>query len=189
MYSMYEDLQKRLSPKRFTHSLGVAKTAVLLARQYGVDEETAYIAGLAHDCAKELPLPIMQQVVNEAGLLIDPYMLASTALLHGAAGAVVAANRYGIDDEDILEAIRVHTTGKVGMTALEKIIFLADYIEPSRTYPAVTAIREATKEGLNQGVLAGYNSTISLLIRQNSSIYFKTVLGRNDILQEIMDGR
>lgn len=103
-------LRQVLKPSRFRHTLGVTDTAVLLAACYDVPTEKARLAGLLHDCGKE----------------------AASALEHGPVGAQLARDIYGVEDEDILSAIRCHTTGKPGMTPLEKIIFVADYIEPCR---------------------------------------------------------
>ena len=104
-----KDLAKRLSPKRYRHVLGVVEAAEELAKVYEVDIKKARLAALLHDCAKEETLDAMQAIVKVAGLVLDQDMLASGALLHGEAGAVLAKTRYGVDDPAICEAIRVHT--------------------------------------------------------------------------------
>lgn len=189
MEDIYNDLKRRISPKRFTHIMGVTKTAEILAKRYGADPDKAYLAGLLHDCAKELPLSQMQGMVDEANVLVDRAVYENGALLHGLAGAVMARDYYGIDDEEVLEAIRVHTTGKVGMSALDKVVFLADYIEPSRKFPGVDALRKLAFIDLDEAVLAGYDSTIAHLLEQKLSIYFKTILGRNDCLAQMKRSR
>lgn len=180
-----EDLKTRLSSKRFAHTLGVARAAVALAERYGEDPEEAYLAGLLHDCAKEIPLSQMQQLVDKSGLTIDVDMYVNGALLHGVSGAILARSRYGVINPHILEAIRYHTTGRVGMTPLDMIIFLADYIEETRDFPGVAELRQIAFEDLEAGVLAGYDNTIRHLLDQGLSIYFKTILGRNDIVRRI----
>ena len=90
---------------------------------------------------------------------------------------------FSITDSEILEAIRVHTTGKVGMSKLDKVIFLADYIEPNRDFPGVDELRNVAKEDLNKAVLLGFDNTINHLIEQHLSIYPLTILGRNDVLK------
>ncbi len=176
------DLKRNLSSKRFTHSAGVATMAKHLAEKYGADPEKAYLAGWVHDCAKELSLSEMQAIVKENGLSLDKYMMASRALLHGPCGSLLAKSRYGIEDRDIASAIYFHTTGQPGMTLLEKIIFLADYIEPSRDFPGVEKLRKKAEQNLDEAVLAAYDSTISHLLDQQAYIYDLTFLGRNDLV-------
>lgn len=181
-----QDLSKRLSNKRFIHTLGVVEAARSLARQYRVNEDDAQLAALLHDCGKELPLQEMQDLVKD--FHCDEEMFSNGALLHGLAGMVLAQSYYGITNPNVLEAIRVHTTGKPNMSELDKIIFLADYIEKNRVFPGVDRIRYAAQQSLNEGVLAGYDMTIRYLLEQGLSIYALTILGRNDILQQMKGG-
>jgi predicted HD superfamily hydrolase involved in NAD metabolism len=125
-------LEQELNYKRFVHTLAVAGTAASLAMCYGADIEKAEIAGLLHDCAKCLDVRKMQRLCEKAGLEISPYERSSGSLLQSKAGSVLAAEKYGVTDPDLLNAIRYHTTGRPGMSLLEKIIFVADYIEPGR---------------------------------------------------------
>ena len=125
-------LEQELNYKRFVHTLAVAGTAASLAMCYGADIEKAEIAGLLHDCAKCLDVRKMQRLCEKAGLEISPYERSSGSLLHSKAGSVLAAEKYGVTEPDLLNAIRYHTTGRPGMSLLEKIIFVADYIEPGR---------------------------------------------------------
>lgn len=180
------DLCNRLSKKRFKHTLGVVESAVQLATVYGIDIEKARIAALLHDCAKELPLSDMQLLVSE--FPCDEEIVHNGALLHGLAGMVLAKERYGIHDESILEAIRVHTTGKVDMSPLDKVIFLADYIEPNRDFPGVEDIRLASQRSLDEGVLCGYDMTIRHLLDTGLTIYPLTIVGRNDIIKHMNKG-
>ena len=125
-------LEQELNYKRFVHTLAVAGTAASLAMCYGADIEKAEIAGLLHDCAKCLDVRKMQRLCEKAGLEISPYERSSGSLLHSKAGSVLSAEKYGVTDPDLLNAIRYHTTGRPGMSLLEKIIIVADYIEPGR---------------------------------------------------------
>jgi len=104
-------------------------------------------------------------------------------LLHGLAGMIRAEKEFSITDLDVLEAIRVHTTGKVHMSKLDKVIFLADYIEPNRNFPGVDELRRLAQQDLDKAVLLGFDNTINHLIEQHLSIYPLTILGRNDVLQ------
>ena len=180
------DLSNKLSKKRFIHTLGVVNSAMYLARKYGANIEDAHLAALLHDCAKEIPLLEMRDLV--ADLPCDQDMLHSGALLHGLAGMVLANTQYGVTNPDILEAIRVHTTGKENMSKLDKIIFLADYIEPNRKFPGVNDIRLAAEQSLDAGVLCGFDMTIRHLIDSGDSIYPLTILSRNDLLRHMKKG-
>ncbi len=180
------DLTNKLSKKRFIHTLGVVNSAMYLAKKYGANIEDAHLAALLHDCAKEIPLLEMRDLV--ADLPCDQDMLHSGALLHGLAGMVLANTQYGVTNPDILEAIRVHTTGKENMSKLDKIIFLADYIEPNRKFPGVNDIRLAAEQSLDAGVLCGFDMTIRHLIDSGDSIYPLTILSRNDLLRHMKKG-
>ena len=177
------DLSNKLSKKRFIHTLGVVNSAMYLAKKYGANIEDAHLAALLHDCAKEMPLKEMQDLVKENNYKADEELLANGNLLHGLAGMIRAKLEFSITDSEILEAIRVHTTGKVGMSKLDKVIFLADYIEPNRDFPGVDELRTVAKKDLNKAVLLGFDNTINHLIEQHLSIYPLTILGRNDVLK------
>ena len=129
---LIKTLEQELSYKRFIHTLSVAGTASSLAMCYGADLEKAETAGLLHDCAKCMDVRKMQRVCEKAGLPVSTFEADSGSLLHSKAGSVLAAEKYGITDPDMINAIRYHTTGRPGMSLLEKIIFVADYIEPGR---------------------------------------------------------
>ena len=129
---LIKTLEQELSYKRFIHTLSVAGTASSLAMCYGADLEKAETAGLLHDCAKCMDVRKMQKVCEKAGLTVSSFEADSVSLLHSKAGSVLAAEKYGITDPDMINAIRYHTTGRPGMSLLEKIIFVADYIEPGR---------------------------------------------------------
>ncbi len=181
--TMKKKLETALSANRFHHSHGVAMTARCLAERYGVDSSQAEVAGWLHDCAKQLPLAKMQYYVQQAGYTVDREMWNSTALLHGPAGAALAYKIYKVTDRGVLRSIFYHTVGRKMMSPLEKIIFLADYIEPSRSFPGVDSIRRAAEISLNAGVLAGIDATLQHLIETKSVIYIGTVETRNWILE------
>ncbi|MBR3367892.1 MAG: bis(5'-nucleosyl)-tetraphosphatase (symmetrical) YqeK [Lachnospiraceae bacterium] len=125
-------LEKELNYKRFIHTMGVAATASCMAMRWGADAQKAELAGLLHDCAKNLDLRKMLKICEDARVQVSEIERTSEALLHSKAGAVLAQTRYGVEDPEILGAIRCHTTGRPGMTLLEKILFIADYMEPGR---------------------------------------------------------
>ena len=125
-------LEQELNYKRFVHTLAVAGTAASLAMCYGADIEKAEIAGLLHDCAKCLDVRKMQRLCEKAGLEISPYERSSGSLLHSKAGSVLAAEKYGVTDPDLLHALRYHTTGRPRMSLLATLLFLAEDHEPGR---------------------------------------------------------
>ena len=129
---LVRELEQELNYKRFVHTLYVAGTATSLAMCYGADLEKAETAGLLHDCAKCLDVRKMLKLCERAGLEVTSFEENSGALLHSKAGSALAAEKYHIEDPDVLAAIRSHTTGRPGMSLLEKIVFVADYIEPGR---------------------------------------------------------
>lgn len=175
-----QELQQSLSPRRYRHTLGVAAAARRLALANDVAADKAETAGLLHDAAKELPLPDMQRLaVQEYGRTLPETIFRTASLLHGYAATTIARERYQIDDDDILKAIAHHTTGAAAMGLLEKIIFMADYIEENRDFEGVETLREITARSLDEGVLAGYDMTILHLLEQHKTIYAGTVTNRN----------
>lgn len=129
---MISRLKGKISEKRFEHSLGVEYTAACLAMVHGADVEKARIAGLLHDCAKGLPTKTKLEKARKHNLYVSDYEETNPDMLHGKLGAYYAKSKYDVSDPDILNAITYHTTGRANMSLLEKIIFVADYIEPNR---------------------------------------------------------
>lgn len=128
-----KEIEKTLSSKRYAHTLGVAYTAAALSMAHGEPIENAMIAGLLHDCAKSMHGSELVAICEKAHLNVTAVERSNpTALLHAKAGAYLAQHKYGITDDDILNAIRYHTTGRPDMSKLEKTIYIADYIEPNR---------------------------------------------------------
>lgn len=131
--SIKQDLQKTLTPKRYRHVINVAETAFKLALSYGVDPVKAYTAGLLHDCAKFYSDEEILKEAEKYGIVPEPAELATPCnLLHSKVGSFIAAEKYCIEERDILDAIYYHTTGRPGMSILEEIIYAADILEPGR---------------------------------------------------------
>ncbi|MBS5887075.1 MAG: bis(5'-nucleosyl)-tetraphosphatase (symmetrical) YqeK [Negativicoccus massiliensis] len=177
-------MKELLSEKRYCHSLGVAHTASVLAQQFGGDPEQAERCGLVHDCAKEMSLTEMHELLADQKQQISPMMWHMRSLLHGLAGAVYAQNNFGFTDPVELAAIAYHTTGRVAMSRLELLIFVADYIEPMREYSGVEQIRALAKTDLHKAALAGIDSTIRHLLNLGQEIYVPTVDVRNYLIRE-----
>jgi len=177
-----EYLRNNLSENRYKHSLSVRDTAVGLAIKYGEDEVKARIAGLVHDCAKNMKYNKMVEMIEENGYNIDMVCKNSPELLHGLAGAIIAKKLMAIDDEDILNSITYHTTGRKQMSLLEKIIYIADYIEPLRKFPGVDSLRETVFKDLDEGLLLSFNNTINYVISLGQLLHMDTIEARNYII-------
>jgi len=168
-----------LSPGRYLHSLGVAEAAAALAQCYGANPEKARIAGLVHDCGKSPSKNILLKRVLEFGIVMDEIEQVETHLLHGPVSAELAQREFGIDDEEMLSAIRYHTTGRVWMSLLEKIVYLADYIEPGRCFPGVDELRKVAYRNLDIALLQAMDLTLIHIIERGLMIHPRTVAARN----------
>jgi predicted HD superfamily hydrolase involved in NAD metabolism len=178
--SIIEYLKQNLSVQRFKHTMCCAKLAKELAGIYAADEEKAYKAGLLHDAAKELSILQMRQYIKEGGLDVDIYMLNNPALLHAYASAVMADKVFGVCDKDIISAIMHHTTGKADMTLLEKIIFIADASDESRTYDKrIREWRELAKENIDSAILKVLDYNIIKVVNRGFVLHENTVKARN----------
>jgi len=187
--NIIEDLRPVHKPHRFQHILNVADAARQLAKKYGADEESAYLAGLLHDIAKPYDAATMLKEAENYGICLDPIYKADPQLLHGQVGARLAQKRYDIEDQDILNAIANHTTGRAGMSKLEKIIYLADYIEVSRNFTGVDNLRQVAYKDLDEAVLLAIEHTITYLMDNHKLINTDTIVARNDLLQKSKNTR
>lgn len=169
-----QEVQMHMSEKRFKHVLGVEEAAVALAEKYGASPEKASIAALTHDYAKERPDEEFQLVIRRDGFDLD-LLNWNNAIWHGIVGADFVQRELGIDDEEILNAIRLHTTGAAEMTLLDKIIYVADYIEPGRDFPGVKEAREIAMTDLDGAVAYETKHTLAHLIETEKPIYPKTI--------------
>jgi nicotinate-nucleotide adenylyltransferase len=152
-------VRQAVSPSRLLHSQGARQTAVRLARLHGLPMQKAGVAGILHDCAKDMELGRLQAIARQARLPCDAQAMGSNALLHGPVGAQIARMRYHVSDTHILNAIRYHTTGRAGMNALELAIFVADAIEPTRKYPGLELVRGQAQEDLRLAALTSLAGT------------------------------
>ena len=171
---LMQEVQMHMSERRFQHVLGVEEMAVALAVKYGASEEKASIAALTHDYAKERPDEEFELIIQRDGYDLD-LLNYGNAIWHGLVGASMVQRELGIDDEEILEAIRLHTTGAKKMSLLDKIIYVADYIEPGRNFPGVREARELALIDLDEAVAYETKHTLQHLIEQEQQIYPKTI--------------
>lgn len=178
----YDFIKGNLKEKRFIHTLGVVSVAKKLADLNGVSEEKAEIAALTHDIAKNISEDDMKKLLKDENISLSPSEKMTKELWHSILAPVVAKNKLQIEDEEILSAIRWHTTGKENMSTLDKIIFIADMIEPSRNFKGVDEIRKITLEDLDKGVLLGLDHSIEYLIEKSVIIDINTVKARNYML-------
>jgi predicted HD superfamily hydrolase involved in NAD metabolism len=177
-------LKKHLSKERFLHTLAVEKEAISLAERYNVDVGKASLAGLLHDCAKGFSDEELVRLAISYNIPLSIWDLSSPQILHAPVGSIFAREYFGIKDKDILSAIWKHTTGDREMSTLDKIIFIADYIEYHRDFPGVSYLREMVKKDLDSAILFAINLTIGYIMRNNQMIHPKTVEVWNYLIKE-----
>ena len=167
-----------LKHKRIPHVLGTEQEAIRLAERYGADVQKARVAALLHDCTKKLELEEQLALCEQYGIQLDSMEQETLKLLHSKTGAAIARDVFGVDDE-IYDAIWYHTTGHADMTLLEKIIYLADYIEPNRSFPGLDALRNVCYEDLDKGVFMGLEMSIEEMTSQGSLVHHATLEARD----------
>lgn len=166
-----DKLIQKLPPKRFRHTLGVAYTATSLAMVYGVDVKKAEIAGLLHDCAKGCSFEEMLSFAKEHNMVLSDLEAASPNLLHAKVGGEMAKMLYGVEDDEIVDAILYHTTGRPGMSLMEKIVYIADYIEPLRDkQKRLNEIRKMAFVDIDKALLYILEDTMEYLKSTNTPI-------------------
>ena len=177
-------IKNRLSPRRYEHSVGVARTAEKMAAAAGLDPGKAYVTGILHDYAKNLSDAQLLEIARQAGLITDRIEEESPDLLHASVGAYLLETGLGIGDAEILAAVRGHTLGSVCMSTLDKIIYLADMIEPTRsTYPGLERLRQLAQQDLDEAMLFGLESTIGHCLGRGILLHPATVEARNEFLR------
>ena len=182
---MREKLKSVLSEKRFKHSIGVMETAVKMAKHYGANPEKTAIAGLLHDCAKEFSKEEFFGLCEKYNIFIDPVSRENSGLLHGFVGAEIARECYGVDDDEIYDAIYFHTVGKPDMSLMTKIIYIADVIEPGRTFEGVQGIRDLLFEDIDKALVFQIDGTLRSLISKGVMIHTNTIDTRNFYLKKV----
>ena len=187
MTKSYEEmraiLEEQLAPRRYRHSLGVADTAATLARRFGMNEDRARTAGLLHDCGRAYETAALPMEARRRGIPIGKIESAMPLLLHAYVGAYLIYEVYGVNDAAIAQAVWRHTVGGENMTALDKIIYYADMIEPSRAYPEVERLRElARTASLDEMMLVGLTESILFLAQKGGLIHPDTITARNELI-------
>lgn len=177
-------IKSNLKESRYIHTLGVAEYAVKLAEINGVNPDRAEIAALIHDAAKNMSIDDQMKILNDNNYVIDDIMKESPQILHGPVSAILARNLMGIEDEEVIDAVMYHSTGRKNMSTLEKIIYISDYIEPNRNFPGVDEIRKTTFENLDKGVLLGLSNSIMYVLKNGNMIHPLSVDARNYLLKQ-----
>lgn len=174
-------VRAQMHDKRYDHTLGVAESARQLAIRYGADPDKAQLAGYLHDYCKCWPVDKMFEILVRHDMPTE-LLEGEKELWHAFAGAIVIQSDLGITDPEILQAVRYHTTGRVGMTLLEKVVCVADYIEPNRNFPGVEEIRALAQEDLDAALALALGGTMQFLIEKKKTVFPLTLLAYNDLI-------
>ncbi len=177
-------LKEILSEKRYYHSLCVADAARELAQKNGVDQNKAYLAGLIHDIMKDADKNEQLQTISDFGIILDNVEKKAPKLWHAIAGYVYLQKNCKVNDSEILSAVRYHTTAKKGMTPLEKVLYVADFISADRTYDGVEKIRKIAEDNLDKAVFEGLQFTILDLVSNKKAVHKDTFEAFNEAVNE-----
>jgi predicted HD superfamily hydrolase involved in NAD metabolism len=176
-------VKSQITEHRYIHTIGVMETAIELAKRYQVDEKKAELAAIFHDYAKFRPKEEMESIITNQELPGD-LLKFDKELWHAPVGAYLVEIEVGIKDLDILNSIKYHTSGRVNMTMLDKIIYVADYIEPGRRFPGVEEARKLATKNLDSAVIFALQGTISFLLKKQQAIYPETFHTYNWMVQQ-----
>lgn len=177
-----EHIRPRLKESRFIHSLNVAESAKELAIIYGGDIDKCYTAGLLHDVTKNSADSEHEELFSLGGITLSPDERSNKKLWHSISGAEYVKYKLNIDDEDIINAVRYHTTGRVGMTLIEKIIYIADFISEERDYPDVDVMRALSAVSLEKAMLYSLRYTIPDLIKTGRTVHKNSIELYNELI-------
>lgn len=179
-------VKEQLTERRYVHTIGVMETALELADRYGVDKEKAELSAIFHDYAKFRDKEEMRQIIIDQKMPQDLLQF-HDELWHAPVGAYLVEKEAGISDAEVLEAIRCHTSGKINMSMLDKVLYVADYIEPGRDFPGVEQVRESAESSLDIAVIQSMKNTITYLLKRNQPIYPDTFHAYNDMTMKVKE--
>jgi predicted HD superfamily hydrolase involved in NAD metabolism len=174
-------LKASLPTKRYEHSIAVYKTAKEIAKTCGVDVEKAKLAGLLHDCGREIPTKNFIEKIKELSIKADIVEINQPILLHDKLGVYYAEHKYDVHDKEILDAILYHTTGAPHMSKLAMVIYLADILEPARDYPGVDDLRKLVTQDLEQTLFQAYIQTIKFLLDGKQLVHPNCIEAYNEL--------
>ncbi|MCR5636625.1 MAG: bis(5'-nucleosyl)-tetraphosphatase (symmetrical) YqeK [Clostridiales bacterium] len=182
-YEEYKSLIKtKMGEKRYIHSVNMAKQAVHLAEKYGADVEKAETAGILHDITKEMPEDEQLQLMKKSGIILTKLQMTAPKLWHSISGACYIRDVLNIKDEDIFNAVRYHTTGRSGMSLLEKVIFIADFTGEERDYNGAEEMKQAAEESLEKAMEIGLAFSISDLVSRRMTVATETLDAYNELM-------
>ncbi|MCM3619138.1 bis(5'-nucleosyl)-tetraphosphatase (symmetrical) YqeK [Sutcliffiella horikoshii] len=179
-------VKDQLTERRYVHTLGVVETAIRLAEVYKVDVQKAELAAIFHDYAKFRDKEEMRQIIIDQKMPQD-LLQHHDELWHAPVGSYLVEKEAGVSDPEVLEAIRCHTSGKINMSSLDKVLYLADYIEPGRDFPGVQQVRDSAETSLDIAVIQAMKNTISFLLKRNQPIYPDTFHAYNDMTMKVKE--
>ena len=175
MKKLRKAIRKVQNAKRYEHTLGVEYTAAALAMRYGENMQDALLAGLLHDCAKCLPDEDLLRICEKNNIPVTEEERSLPFILHGKVGGILARKKYGVENEDVLNAIYYHTMGREGMSLLEKIIFVADYIEPGRDKaPGLAELRTLAFQDLDKALVRILEATLQHVKESGCTVFSGT---------------
>ena len=174
-----------MGEKRWTHTKNVKKMAVKLAKRWGADPEKAAMAAILHDAAKELPREEQLQIFRENAIIAENAPARPAPVWHGVAAAILAETKWGVTDPEILSAIRCHTTGKQGMSLLDKILYMADMTSAERDFPGVEELREMELRDLDQALYLALRRTVTVVNEKGGALDPMTVAACDELAAQL----
>lgn len=182
-YEQYEqEVKRHLTQGRFYHSQCVAAEAEKLARRYGADPEKARLCGILHDVMKDTPPQEQLKILEKSGIILTVAQRRNRKLWHALSGAAYLRDALGIADQEILGAVECHTSGKGGMSLLDKVLFVADYISADRDYPGVEELRVTAYRSLEEAMVEGIRFTVDELMGQELPVAAESIEAYNDAI-------
>lgn len=183
--NILDNLLEDIGENRFHHTLRVIEESNKLAKVHNIDRDKAVLAALLHDCAKFEDEKKLLNMANDFDIMKNNMLMYNVHLIHAPLGAILAEYRYNVQDKDILDAIRYHTTGRKNMSQLEKLIYIADYIEPDRKFDGVERMRQLAYQDLDRSILLAMDESLIYLIKNNRIISKDTFEARNQLIINI----
>ncbi len=182
---MKNQLRQMIDEARFSHTMGVVACARELAGLHGANVTQAELAALLHDCARCLSGRELLAIALAQGLPVDELEREIPDLLHGRVGACFARTKFGINDREVMRAIELHTLGAPEMGLLDKIIFVADMVEPGRQFPGVERLRQLVRQDLDLALLDCFDTTIRYVLEKQQYIHPRSIIARNSVLLKL----
>ena len=183
-----EAIKPKLTEKRYHHSKCVSKAAVKLAERYGADPEKAAAAGMLHDIMKDTARDEQLKIIDRFDIILSDTEKKLPKLLHAIAGAAYIEHYLNVEDRDIINAVRWHTSGRAGMSILEKTVYIADFISEDRDYPGVSEIRRQAGESLELAMYEGIKFTVTVLMKEKSYVDPNVTAAYNDVIDKLTEG-